>query len=91
MNVRVNLTLGVHRIALEVEQSQESIYRAAGKMLNERLEYYRRTQPQASMEQLWMYVALESAVNLHSDVRDKSLQPVLDKVNELNKLIEEQL
>ena len=35
-----------------------------------------------------MYVALELAVNLHSDAREKNLKPILEKLEVLNQLIE---
>ena len=43
------------------------------------------------VEQLWIYVALALAVNLQSDARDKNIGPIIDKVRELNQLIEETL
>ena len=50
-------------------------------------EYYLKLRPNASAEQLWMYTALEVAVALQSDVREKSLEPIEKEVKELNEEI----
>lgn len=89
--LHINLHLGAHTIALNVQADQEAFYRQAQVTLNKAYDQFRKTQPKASVEQLWMYVALQVAVNLHSDVRAKSLEPVDEKIQELNKLILEQL
>lgn len=87
----ITLQLDAHRIALNVKREQEAAYREAGQLLNKRYEFYRQRMPKASTEQLWMYVALESAVNLRMDTRSKDLKPIEDKVKELNQLIQQQL
>ena len=38
-------------------------------------------------EQIWVYVALEMAVNLQADAHAHRLQPVEEKIQELNQLI----
>lgn len=87
----ISLQLDAHRVALSIDPAQEPFYREGARLLNTRYAYYKRVLPQASAEQLWMYVALEVAVSLHSDARDKDLQPVEDKVRALNSLIEQAL
>lgn len=89
--LHINLTLDAHRVPLDINPENEAIYREAGAMLNRRYQFYQRRMPQASAEQLWVYVALESAVNLQSDARQKNLEPVLKKMENLNLEIEEKL
>lgn len=89
--VVVNLHLGVHNVRLEVESELEPIYRKAGSQLSEQYELYRARLPKASAEQIWMYVALAFAVNLNNDSREKALAPVMEKINELNQLIQSNL
>ena len=72
-------------------RDQEPNYRAAAELLNKRYQYYLKLRPNASAEQLWMYTALEVAVALQSDVREKSLVPVEKQVKELNELIKKKL
>lgn len=91
MNVKINLHLDAHTVSLTVPQETEAFYRQAEKMLNERFAYYLRTQPKASAELLWAYVALEVGANLCSDARAKSLEPVEQKLALLNKLIQDNL
>lgn len=80
----INLVLDAHRVALNVERDKEEFYRKAADLLNQRYTHYLRTHEAASAEQLWVYVALDVAVNLCSDMREKSLEPVAAQLGELN-------
>ena len=81
----INLRLDAH--VVDVLRDQEPNYRAAAELLNKRYQYYLKLRPNASAEQLWMYTALEVAVALQSDVREKSLVPVEKELKEINQLI----
>lgn len=83
----INLHLDAHTVGLDVPREQEVNYRNAAELLNRRYQYYLKLRPNASAEQLWMYTALEVAVALQSDAREKSLVPVEKELKELNKLI----
>lgn len=83
----INLRLDAHSVGLDVPRDQEPNYRAAAELLNKRYQYYLKLRPNASAEQLWMYTALEVAVALQSDVREKSLVPVEKELKALNQLI----
>ena len=83
----INLHLDAHTVGLDVPLDQELNYRRAAELLNKRYQYYLKLRPNASAEQLWMYTALEVAVALQSDVREKSLEPVEKEVKELNEEI----
>ena len=87
----INLRLDAHHVGLDVPRESEANYRAAAELLNKRYQYYLRLLPKASAEQLWMYTALEVAVALQSDAREKSLEPIDAEVQKLNKLILETL
>ena len=83
----INLHLDAHSVGLEVPRDQEANYRNAAELLNRRYQYYLKLRPNASAEQLWMYTALEVAVALQSDAREKNLAPVENQINELNQQI----
>lgn len=83
----INLHLDAHTVGLDVPLDQEPNYRRAAELLNKRYQYYLKLRPNASAEQLWMYTALEVAVALQSDVREKSLEPIEKEVKELNEEI----
>ena len=83
----INLHLDAHVVGLDVPREQEANYRNAAELLNKRYQYYLKLRPNASAEQLWMYTALEVAVALQSDVREKSLEPVEKELKELNEEI----
>ena len=78
-------------MSLDIDPAKEPTYRDAAEWLNKRYQFYVAHFRNASPEKLWMYVALESAVSLHADVRDKSLEPIKQKLNELNQKIESNL
>jgi len=88
---RINLRLDIHTVPLDVEREKEQTYREATEWLNKRYQFYAARFRDASPEKIWLYVALESAVGLHADVRDKSLEPVKKKLSELNNRINEAL
>lgn len=83
----INLHLDAHTVGLDVPREQEPNYRKAAELLNRRYQYYLKLRPNASAEQLWMYTALEVAVALQSDAREKSIAPVEKEIKELNELI----
>ena len=87
----INLHLDAHIVGLDVPRDQEPNYRAAAELLNKRYQYYLKLRPNASAEQLWMYTALEVAVALQSDVREKSLVPVEKEIKQLNELLKKEL
>ena len=87
----INLHLDAHTVGLDVPRDQEANYRNAAELLNKRYQYYLKLRPNASAEQLWMYTALEVAVALQSDAREKSLVPVEKALKELNQVILEKL
>ena len=79
--------LDAHNVGLDVPREQEPNYRKAAELLNRRYQYYLKIRPNASAEQLWMYTALEVAVALQSDAREKSLVPVEKTLKSLNEEI----
>lgn len=74
-------------MGLDVPREAEPNYRNAAELLNRRYQYYLKLRPNASAEQLWMYTALEVAVALQSDAREKSLEPVEKELKELNEAL----
>jgi len=87
----INLHLDAHTVGLDVPRDQEPNYRKAAELLNRRYQYYLKLRPNSSAEQLWMYTALEVAVALESDAREKSLVPVEKELKELNQLIKNKI
>ncbi len=80
----ITLVLDWHRIPLCVKREDEPVYRKAAEMLNDIYKHYQQRFPQKSPEELWMYTALSVACDLKRDTRDKNLQPITEKVAELN-------
>ena len=84
----ITLQLDARRVRLQVPRDQEAVYRLAAKTLNERYRFYQRQLPKATVKELWMYVALQTAVNLHADARSKAIEPIEHKISELNQQIQ---
>jgi hypothetical protein len=87
----ITLHLDAHHVSLNVPIAQEHLYRKAATMLKDKYRFYQKKMQTCSAEQLWMYVALDVTVNLCADAHAHSLQPVDEKIQELNKKILEQL
>ena len=83
----ITLQLDAHHISLNVVADKEVLYRNAAEQINERYRHYRKMLPNHSAEQIWVYVALEMAVNLQADAHAHRLQPVDEKIQELNQQI----
>ena len=83
----ITLQLDAHHISLNVQADKEALYRNAAEQINQQYTYYSRLLPNQSAEQIWVYVALEMAVNLQADAHAHRLQPIEDKINEINQLI----
>ena len=87
----ITLQLDAHHISINVLAHQEHLYRDAAKILNEKYRHYQRKMQTSSAEQLWVYVALDMAVNLFAESHAQRLQPIDEKVQELNQIILQQL
>ena len=83
----ITLQLDAHHISLNVQADKEALYRNAAERINERYRHYRKLLPNQSAEQIWVYVALEMAVNLQADAHAHRLQPPEEKIQEINQLI----
>lgn len=83
----ITLQLDAHYLSLNIPADTEALYRNAAEMINERYRRYSHKLPTSSAEQIWVYVALDMAVNLQADTRAKSLEPIDEKIQELNQLI----
>ena len=87
----ITLKLDIHTITLSVDPDKEEFYRLAGAWLNKRDQLYQAAYRNDSPEKLWLKVALEAAVGLHADARQKALEPIEQKIQELNKIILQKL
>ena len=87
----ITLRLDAHSISINVPADNEHLYRKAASILNEKYRSYQRRMQTTSAEQLWVYVALDVAVNFCADAHANRLQPVDEKIKELNNKILQQL
>lgn len=86
------LNIDVHKVPLRVPIEDEEVFRKAGVYVNSLFRKYQLAlMNEKSLETLWMYVALHAAVELKSDERDKSLEPVITDLKKINQLITDKL
>jgi len=89
--LHINLEIGTQKVSLNVTPADELVYRNAAKVLNDKFSTYAKRFPQLSLERLWIYVAFDIAVNLHSDARNKDLEPYIQAIQNINTRIENAL
>ena len=70
-----------------VAWNEEKYYRDAAAHLNQRFQYYSSGMKNKSAEQIWVYVALEAAVNLLRENARYDIEPVVERINTINKTI----
>ncbi len=70
-----------------VAWNEEKYYRDAAAHLNQRFQYYSSGMKTKSAEQIWVYVALEAAVNLQRENARYDIEPVMHRINTINKTI----
>ena len=87
----ITLRLDAHQISINVPAEQEHLYRRAAKILNNKYHIYQKRMQSTSAELLWVYVALEMAVNFSAEVHANRLEPIDEKIKELNNKILQQL
>lgn len=88
----ITLHLDTHVVNLNVPRQRESLYRQAAKQVNDSYKEYLRLMPKApSSEYLWAYTALRMACSWLDDARGKELQPVRERLQELDQLVRNQL
>ena len=87
----IRLVIDCYELHLSVKRQDEALYREAAALLNKTYEKYVKSRPDIPITKLWIYTALEIAVDLQSDKRQKNLKPILEKIEELNKQIEKSI
>ena len=85
--LNITLQLGDHTMRFPVAWNEEKYYREAAAHLNQRFQYYSSGMKNKSAEQIWVYVALEAAVNLQRENARYDIEPVMDRINSINNTI----
>ena len=85
----INILLNGVRIPLKIHREDEEIYRNAEKIVNKYLRQYREMYSQRSMEEILTLVAFQIAVIVFKQGTDQDIEPLAEKILELNKELEE--
>lgn len=81
------LQLDCNRIRLIVNRDEEHFYREAAILLNNKFKFYRDAFKNISVTEIWVYAALDVAVNLQQIKENTNLKPIAEKIAEINKLM----
>ena len=74
--------------SLVVDDKQEHLYREAQRVVNRAFENCKAAYPNRPIEEIWGLVSLRIALNYRQVVEHADLNPVLDKIDEINRQIE---
>ena len=85
----INILLNGVRMPLKIRREDEEIYRNAEKIVNKYLEQYRTQFSQRSMEEILTLVAFQVAVVLAKQNKNQDINPLAEKIEELNKELKE--
>jgi len=85
----INILLNGVRIPLKIHREDEEIYRNAEKIVNKYLRQYREMYSQRSMEEILTLVAFQIGVIVFKQGTDQDIEPLAEKILELNKELEE--
>ena len=89
--INIKLQLGDHPMRFIVPWNEEVYYRKAADYLNKRFQNYSNKNKGKSAEQIWVYVALEAAMNLERQAARYELEPVMERIGKINQSIIEAL
>lgn len=85
----INILLNGVRMPLKIRREDEEIYRNAEKLVNKYLEQYRKHFSQRSMEEILTIVAYQIAVIASKQEITNDMDPLAEKIMELNKELKE--
>ncbi len=89
--MKQNITIYINKIPLRftIDPSEEQIYREAANAVNQTYESMKSRFQTIRNDDLWMYVALQMATNWRRETNNNQLQPIVEKLKELdNKIVQ---
>lgn len=89
--LNITLQIGDHTMRFPIAWNEEKYYRDAAAHLNQRFQYYSSGMKNKSAEQIWVYVALEAAVNLQRENARYDMEPIMTRIQSINKTITDAL
>lgn len=87
----IHIIINGVKMPLTIPRGDEEIYRNAEKLVNKYLEKYSTNYSQISMEQILTYVSYQFAVIVSKQSMYNSTDPLVEKIEVLNKEIKELL
>lgn len=87
--LKITIRLGKMLFPITIKRREEEVYRAAEKLINERLNFYAGKYQHQGDETYMAMAILDIAVALKKDEQKKDTTPLMDKVNTLLQEIED--
>ena len=86
--LRITIRLGKMLFPITIKRREEEVYRAAEKLINERLNFYAGKYQHQGDETYMAMAMLDIAVSLKKDEQRKDTTPVMEKITALLQEIE---
>ncbi len=87
MKRRINLHIRTTNITLLVDEKEEHLYRQAQRMVNDSFDEFANKFNTKTIEELWAHTAFRLALNYSQLLEHADLNPVLEKIDDINKQI----
>lgn len=89
--MKINVLIDSVRYPMIIKRTDEYQYREAARLLNERLNVYRETYPDAGITKQWVMTAYEFAFEAVTYKGKNDTKPYKDKLEELGKELDKYL
>lgn len=87
----IRLEIGHHTMSVNIPRDMEEIYRAAGKLINQKINTYSVMYPQKDYEQVLSMVLVDISLSYKLSENENNTAPYLQSIDQLTKEIEETL
>ena len=87
MKRRINLHIKSISLTLSVDDKEEHLYRQAQRMVNDSFDDFATNHQSKSIEEIWSHTAFRLALNYCQLLEHADLNPVLEKIDDINQQI----
>jgi cell division protein ZapA len=89
--LKIHLVIGAYRFPMNIDRTEEEIYRNAEKQVNKYIEDYQKQYPRISGEEILSLVSLRLAIVIFKMEMNQDIEPVIEKIQSLDKELKQLL
>lgn len=90
-NLKIHINIGGFRVPMSIARQDEEIYRNAEKLVLRFMEEYQKIYKERATEEILILVAFRLAVAISKQKLGQDLNPLVEKIKELDKELSEML